>query len=185
MWAVALLVYPKAASCCFIWWSSFSPQKQTRVTLLMASQWNCYMGTHGCLGECSKSKKSDTQLIFWYKFQPGSPVMWCWHHTTKRRDTKGSGKDCFGRRSILLPAQVKHETKGQMTSKDWIRKDMPSWFIVVMVLPWSKYLLVRRGGKDGEEQYLGVSFQDSELSCLHCKKCLSPHRGSISSIIVL
>lgn len=177
MRAAASLVYPRAASWCFIWWSSFASQKQTRVTPLMALQWNCYAGTHGCLGKCSKSKKWDIQLLLWYRFQPRSPLVWCWHHTTKRRDGKGAGKACFGRRSISLPAQVKHETKGQMTYKDWIRKDMPAWFIVVMVLPWSKYLLLRRGGKDGEERYLRVSFQDSVLPRLHCKKCLRPHRG--------
>lgn len=146
------------------------------VTLQMASQWNCHAGTHGCGGKCSKSKKSDTHLMFWYRFQPGSPLMWCWHCTTKRRDTEVAGKYGFGRRSVSPPAQVKHEEKRQMRSNYLIGKNMPAWFIVVMLLSWSKYLLLSRGRKGRMEKSTIWVFKI--LRCpLHCTKCLRFHRG--------
>lgn len=45
---------------------------------------------------------------------------------------------------------------------------MTAWFIAVIVLPWSKYLLLRERGEKGWKN-LGMSFEDSELSCTHYK----------------
>lgn len=132
------------------------------------------MGTFDSLGKCTHFRKSVNRLfMLWYRFYCSSPLMWCWYHAT-RRDTKRCWKNCSGGSNIPSPntSEIFHlkvkKVQGQITSKECVRKDVTAWLIVVIVLPWSKYLLLRERGRKGWKD-LGMSFEDTELSCTHCK----------------